>query len=133
MKKVESYVKRWYDYLEDGKIMGVKCKHCGAYEFPPVPICNTCGAHDMEWVEMDGEGTLVAANDATMPMWGPEFGAVLSGIVELKEGPAFLSFITGVDDADRDSLFDKVPLKVHAEIQQRDGFKYPCFKYEKED
>lgn len=128
MKKIESYVKRWYDALEEGEIHATACKKCGAVEFPPMPICNSCGSHDMEWVEIDGEGDLVAIDDCTVPKWGPELGAVLSGFVKMKEGPTFQSFILGVDDSERDGLFDRLPVKVRAEIQQRDGFKYPCFR-----
>lgn len=126
MKKVDSYVKRWYDALEEGKVLATRCRGCGKLEFPPLPICNKCGAHDMEWVEIDGEGELLSFDDCTAPIWGPELGPVLSGIVRLKEGESVQAFILGVQD--KEALFQKIPVRVHAEIQQRDGFKYPAFR-----
>lgn len=128
MKKIEPIVKKWYDALEEGKMYGARCVKCGAMEFPPLPICNTCGGHEMEWVEIDGEGELVAFDDCTAPIWGPELGPVISGIVRMKEGCTFQAFILGVEGQERIDLFDKLPVKVKAEIQQRDGFKYPAFR-----
>lgn len=128
MKKIDSYVKRWYDQLEDGRIQGTVCKKCGTMQFPPLPICSNCGGHDMEWVDIDGEGELIAFDDCTVPKWGPELGNVLSGFVRMKEGSVFQAFILGVDDSERDGLFDRLPVKVQAEVQQRDGFKYPAFR-----
>lgn len=127
MNMVEPNVKNWYEALEEGKIYGARCKTCGAFEFPPVPICNSCGHHDLEWEEIDGEGTLVAANTAPMPMFGPEYGIVTSGEVVLKEGVTFIGWILNLTDGQREQLFDKVPLKVHATTIQRDGYKYPAF------
>jgi uncharacterized OB-fold protein len=132
MKKIESYVKKWYDELEEGKIYGTHCKKCGALEFPPLPICNACGGHDMEWNEINGEGTLITCDDCTQPIWGPDMGPVISGIVELKEGSSVQAFILGVEGEDRISLFDRLPVKVQAEIQQRDGYKYPAFRVDED-
>ena len=50
--------KQWYDYLEQGRLMGLKCKRCGTVHFPPYPICRECSGMDMEWVEVSGEATL---------------------------------------------------------------------------
>ncbi len=128
MKKIESYVKKWYDELEKGKVYGTRCKKCGALEFPPLPICNKCGNHDMEWVEIDGRGTLITYDDCTQPVWGLDLGPVLSGIVKLEEGTTIQAFVLGVADEDRTALFDKLPVNVHVEIQQRNGYKYPAFR-----
>lgn len=133
MKQVDSYVKRWYDALEKGKVFGTRCPKCGSVEFPPLPICNECGAHEMEWFEIDGAGEIIAIDDCTAPLWGPELGPVLSGIVRLKEGAVFQAFIAGVPAEERESLFDKLPLSAHVEIQQRDGFKYPCFRIDEKE
>ena len=41
--KLEKVVQKFYEGLEEGKILGRKCPVCGAVEFPPVYACNTCG------------------------------------------------------------------------------------------
>ena len=40
--KLEKVVERFYEGLEEGKILGRKCPECGNVEFPPVYACNEC-------------------------------------------------------------------------------------------
>ena len=130
MDKIKTYSQDFYEGLEEGKILAAKCKDCGAYEFPPVPICNCCGKHDMELTEISGEGELISINDCCVPIISEDLGPVLSGVVVLKEGPSFYAFITGVEPGDRDQLYYKLPVKVKAEISQRPGYKYVDFRVE---
>jgi uncharacterized OB-fold protein len=46
-------------YLEQGKVMGTKCKDCGMTFFPPRADCYKCLAGNMEWFEVTGKGRLV--------------------------------------------------------------------------
>lgn len=46
-------------YLEQGKVMGTKCKGCGLTFFPPRADCYQCLSSDMEWFEVSGKGKLV--------------------------------------------------------------------------
>lgn len=131
MAKIEPIVKLWYDYLKENKIMGKKCKQCGAYEFPPVPVCNECSSTDMEWTEMSGYGTMetYTANpivDPPFAFYGPQIQAV----VRLDEGPTFTSWLVGIDFDKRDELFDKIPCRVKMEVQDRGEFSYPVFRIE---
>lgn len=128
MQKITVYSQDWFQALEEGKILAARCKDCGAYEFPPVPICNTCGKHDMELVEICGEGELISINDCNVPIVSEELGPILSGNVAIKEGPTFYAFITGVPAEERDGLYYKLPVKVKAEISQRPGYKYVDFR-----
>ncbi len=43
-------------FLNEEKLMGSKCKNCGALSAPPRPICIKCHSSDMQWVEMKGRG-----------------------------------------------------------------------------
>ncbi len=47
------------DYLEQGKLMGTRCRGCGIFFFPPRADCCKCLSSDMEWVEVSGTGRLV--------------------------------------------------------------------------
>ncbi len=47
-------------YLEQGSIMGTRCKKCGIYFFPPRADCYQCLSSDMDWFEVSGAGKLVA-------------------------------------------------------------------------
>jgi hypothetical protein len=48
------------DYLEEGKVMGSRCKECGLVFFPPRADCYKCFSSDMEWFEVTGNGKLMA-------------------------------------------------------------------------
>lgn len=126
--RIGSYVKRWYDALEEGKVYASRCPKCGAMEMPPLPICNECGAHESEWVEIDGAGELIGYDDCQVAVYGEEWGPVLSGLVRTKEGIIFQAYILGVEPEEREGLFDRLPIPVRCEIQQRDGYKYPAFR-----
>lgn len=54
--KVNDFV----DHLEQGKVMGTRCKICGAAFFPPRADCCRCLASDMDWYEVSGTGKLVS-------------------------------------------------------------------------
>jgi uncharacterized protein len=47
-------------YLEDGKLMGTRCKKCARSFFPPRAHCYECLTDDMEWFEVAGNGELVS-------------------------------------------------------------------------
>jgi uncharacterized OB-fold protein len=46
-------------YLEQGKVMGTKCKGCGLKFFPPRADCYQCLSSEMEWFEVSGKGKLI--------------------------------------------------------------------------
>jgi uncharacterized OB-fold protein len=48
------------DYLEQGKLMGTRCRVCGMVFFPPRADCYGCLSSDMEWFEVAGTGKLVS-------------------------------------------------------------------------
>ena len=53
-------VKDFIDFLEEGKVMGTKCKVCGLVFFPPRADCYKCLSSDMEWFEATGTGKLLS-------------------------------------------------------------------------
>ena len=90
-------------FLNEDKIMGCKCKACGALYLPPRPICIKCHAADMEWYEMKGKGKLAAFTSITIgPPWMIEEGfdrnnPYCVGVIELDEGVRIDARIEGVD------------------------------------
>jgi len=50
-------------YLEEGKIMGTKCKDCGALYFPPRSDCYKCLTSNVEWFEVSGIGKLLSFSE----------------------------------------------------------------------
>jgi uncharacterized OB-fold protein len=50
-------------YLDQGKVMGTKCKYCGAMYFPPRSDCFRCLGSSMEWFEVSGTGCLISFSE----------------------------------------------------------------------
>jgi uncharacterized OB-fold protein len=57
-------------YLEQGKLMGTKCKKCGIYYFPPRADCSHSLDSDMEWFEVKGAGKLLSFSTLTFAPTG---------------------------------------------------------------
>jgi uncharacterized OB-fold protein len=105
-------------YLKEERLMGSRCKECGALFVPPRSICVKCYASDMEWVEMKGKGTLAAFTCITV---APPFMMAqgydrkhpyCSGVVELEEGARVDARIEGVDASKPEDIKTGMPLKV---------------------
>jgi len=54
-----THVNDFVSYLEQGKIMGTKCKECGRLFFPPRADCYHSLTSDMEWFEVSGTAKIV--------------------------------------------------------------------------
>jgi len=55
LTKVNDFI----DHLEQGKVMGSRCKDCGLVFFPPRADCYECLSSNMEWFEIIGKGKLL--------------------------------------------------------------------------
>ena len=133
--KLEKVVEKFYEGLEEGKFLGRKCKECGAVEFPPVYACNTCGCMDMEWVEISGKAVMKSIVMPAALSSKPEYsqmGPIAYGEVEIEEGASFNAVVKGINKKKRKDLLEKLPVPVHAEIFQRDGYKTVVFALDEE-
>lgn len=133
--KLEKVVEKFYEGLEEGKFLGRKCKECGAVEFPPVYACNTCGCMDMEWVEISGKAVMKSIVMPAALSSKPEYsqmGPIAYGEVEIEEGASFNAVVKGINKKKRKELLEKLPVPVHAEIFQRDGYKTVVFVLDEE-
>jgi uncharacterized OB-fold protein len=52
-------VNDFIDYLDQGKVMGTRCRECGMVFFPPRADCYKCLSSSMEWFEIEGTGVLL--------------------------------------------------------------------------
>ena len=133
--KLEKVVEKFYESLEEGKFLGRKCKECGAVEFPPVYACNTCGCMDMEWVEISGKAVMKSIVMPAALSSKPEYsqmGPIAYGEVEIEDGASFNAVVKGINKKKRKELLEKLPVPVHAEIFQRDGYKTVVFALDEE-
>jgi uncharacterized OB-fold protein len=104
-------------FLKEGKLMGSRCKNCGALGLPPRPICVSCFSSEMEWVQFKGAGKLAAFTSIVV---APPFMAkegfnknnpYVVGVVELEEGAKIVGRITGVEAKKPDGIQVGTPLK----------------------
>lgn len=55
----QTRVNDFVDHLEQGRVMGTRCKDCGRVFFPPRADCYQCMADNVEWFEVSGTGKLI--------------------------------------------------------------------------
>lgn len=105
-------------FLKEEKLMGSKCKECGALYLPPRSICIKCFGSDMDWIQMQGRGRLAAFTCISI---GPPSmiaegydrkNPYCSGVVELEEGVRVDARIDGVDTKNPDDIKVGLPLQV---------------------
>lgn len=58
MYKLRPILKTYYDALEEGKVLGMKCTDCADVTWPPLPICQECGSTGVDWIEMGKEAVI---------------------------------------------------------------------------
>ena len=93
MAEPEFSIASYRQYLAQRKIMASRCPDSGRIYVPPRPICQDSQSRNMEWIELSGEGKLVAFTSILVPpaaMAKRGYGRdkpYLSGFVSLKEGP----------------------------------------------
>jgi len=103
-------------FLSEEKLMGSRCKGCGALFVPPRPICIKCHSSEMEWVEMKGRGELRAFTCISVvppSMMEEGYGRdnpYCSGVVELEEGPRVVARIVEVDTNKPEEIKVRMPL-----------------------
>ena len=104
-------------FLKEERLMGSRCKQCGALFVPPRPFCLKCHGGEMEWVETSGGGKLAAFTSiAVCPPHMVKEGynrscPYVSGVVELDEGPRVVARIEGVDGTKPETIEIGTPLR----------------------
>lgn len=90
-------------FIEENKLMGSRCRQCGASYVPPRAVCVECFSRGMAWVEFQGKGRLEAFT--CIHVVPPAMEALgygrkrpyVSGVVTLDEGGRVDARIEGVD------------------------------------
>lgn len=117
MSEREFSVKSFNDFISEGRIMGSRCKGCGAISLPPRPICSKCGGSDPEWMELEGRGTIQTYTVIHVPLTRMKDRCpYISGIVKLDAGPSVSGLIIGVSEGEK----IKIGSRVEAEFGKED-------------
>lgn len=116
----------FYALLAENKLMGSHCRSCGTLHVPPRALCPGCFGAEMEWVQMSGEGTLLAfttvhiAPTAMIEAGYDRKNPYCAGVVQLAEGPAISAQIVGVDASKPQEIEIGMPLRI-AFVQRGEG------------
>ena len=113
----EFTIKSYIDYLSEEKLMGSKCKDCGASYVPVRKLCTKCNSINMEWSEMSGKGKIAAFTSITV---GTPFFVdkgydrtkpYCFSVIKLDEGPMISGQLIGVDESKPDTINIGLPVK----------------------
>jgi uncharacterized OB-fold protein len=118
-------IKAYGDFLDEGRIMGSRCRGCGAVHLPPRPVCPECRARDPEWVELGSEGTVQAYTVVTVPLTRLKDRCPYAvGVVKLDDGPSVSGMVLGVSEGSEIS----VGARVRAEFVKEGERTALCFR-----
>jgi uncharacterized OB-fold protein len=111
---IESYL----EFIRNKKLMGTRCKDCGAIFVPVRKLCIDCNSTNMEWIEMSGKGEIAAFTSITV---GTPFFVEKGydrnkpycfSVIKLQEGPMVSAQLVGVDESKPETIQVGMPVKV---------------------
>lgn len=98
----KDFNRNFWDAIEDGQLLLQRCAECDHIPYPPRSKCPSC-FEDLEWFEASGSGTVYSYGIVHRPNQPEVFDSLVPltiAIVELDEGPLFVSAIVGCESED---------------------------------
>jgi len=93
--------KDYNEALKNDKLLGLKCKECGAITVPPKMVCRTCTSPDMDIVELGSKGKIVTFTTVNVASEGRQDEVpYIIVLVELDEGPWIMGNLIDIDPAE---------------------------------
>jgi uncharacterized OB-fold protein len=90
-------IEQFYKHINQGKLLGGKCKKCGKVHLPPRPLCDGCYSTDFEWTEISTKGELLTYTVIYIaPTQFQSMAPYAMGIVQLENGLKIPGMIRGV-------------------------------------
>jgi uncharacterized OB-fold protein len=87
----------FWAWCDRGEFRLQRCDACGHLSWPPSSSCEKCGSSELSWQAASGNGRVVSWCTFQRPYYG-ELGVPWTTIlVELAEGPLFISNPVGFD------------------------------------
>ena len=119
----QTAVKKFWDSLEEGKLVTTKCKACGKIEFPPKLVCTSCYSSNMDWIDLPKEGKIYSFAEMHVVPTGFE-PPITVAVVELENGVKLFSYVTN-------ATFEELEIGDEVEIDFREmsWFDYKKHKY----
>jgi len=90
--------KDYDEALRQNRLLGLKCRACGAITVPPKITCRQCAGSELEVVELKGSGKIRTFTTVNVAPEGREDEAPYTIVmVELDEGPWLMGNLEGID------------------------------------
>ena len=90
--------KDYNEALMQDRLLGLKCRSCGAVTVPPKMVCRQCAGPDLEIVELKGSGKIKTYTTVFVAAEGREEEApYVLVLVELDDGPWLMGNLEGID------------------------------------
>ncbi|MEM2870053.1 MAG: Zn-ribbon domain-containing OB-fold protein [Thermoplasmata archaeon] len=91
-------VSEFAQHLKEGRIMGTRCRGCGAVTFPPRADCAECMSPEFEFVPYSGKARLVTFTQiSAAPTGFEDIAPYTIGLADLPEGGRVLAWVSGID------------------------------------
>ena len=116
----------FWDACRQHELRFQKCLGCNHVRWPASIICPSCYSKETEWIKAGGKGTVytyTVYHQAFHPAFKEDIPYV-TAIIELEEGPHFLSNIVGCDPAE---VYCDMPVEVTWEDVD-ENYSLPKFK-----
>jgi len=115
--------KEYNEALKENRLLGLKCRDCGAITIPPKMVCSKCAGSEAEVVQMKGQGSIRTFTTVFVASEGRESEVPYTIVmVELDEGPWIMGNLDGIDP--KTASMDLVGKKVTMSNRVFPGDKY---------
>ena len=92
--------KDYNEALMQNRLLGLKCRDCGAITIPPKMVCRQCASPDMDVIELKGRGNIRTFTTVFVAPEGREDEVPYTIVmVELDDGPWIMGNLDGIDPA----------------------------------
>jgi uncharacterized protein len=99
IRSMDPYAEQFWAYTQQKELRLQRCTQCAKFRWPPGPTCDRCLSDAFEWTPVGGRGKVLSWTTFHRSYF-PEYPAPHTSIVlELDEGPLFVSYPIGVDAA----------------------------------
>jgi uncharacterized OB-fold protein len=90
----------FWDGCARGELRFVRCRRCGAPDFPAAPFCRACQSEDLTWEAGAGTGSVYSWTVVHRPATPQLITPYAPAIIDLDEGNSMLSNLVDLDVAD---------------------------------
>ena len=108
VRVMDHYAAEFWKFTEQKELRLQKCEQCSHFRWPAAAVCPSCLAEEYEWAQINGTGKLLTWVTFERPYFDQYLAPHTTIMVELDEGPLFISWPL----ADEEDLRDGLPMQL---------------------